>query len=158
VIGTQTSTSDSGGIVSLNANTFNNSQIYMDYFYETNNESFNSTRYWIIDTTEGRSYSIHNFLTRFNTYTSAGLFGFDNFGRALLSFLLLVLLTAGLTYRYGIVNEAAIMGIIFGVVLFLDSIGFMVNPSIPGLSPKAHLIPIITGVIFLGLLIREELR
>ena len=73
--------------------------------------------------------------------------------------MILVLIAGGLSFKYGIQSEVAIMGIIFGVVLFLDiGIGLIPNPDFNGLNPIDNLITVITGIILLGTLIREELR
>ena len=49
--------------------------------------------------------------------------------------------------------------LIFGIVLFLDvGIGLIPNPDFNGLNPIDNLITVITGIILVGTLIREELR
>lgn len=157
LIGSQSSTSSTGGFLSFNADTSNSTGIYMNYYYTTNGTTFNYTTFWITELSPN-SFSITHFFSDLNLYLSAGLFGIDNFGKVLISFVLLVLMVGFFTYRYGIANEAAIMGIIFGLVFFLDTIGFLPQPAFLGITPKDHFITIITGIIFGGLIVREEMR
>lgn len=157
LISTQTSTSSSGGTLNVNADTSNNTGIYMNYYYIVNGTYFNSTSYWTIQDT-GNKYSIFHFFTDLNLYLSAGLFGIDNFGKALIAFGLLVLISGFTIRRYGIQNEVSILGIIFGVILFLDTIGFLPEPTFNGITPLPHLIPILTGILFIGFFVKEEMR
>ncbi len=119
----------------------------------------NYTRIWYIQSTEYTEYSISNFLKRFTTYTNAGMFGFDDFGKAPISFLILIMVAGGLSYRYGIQSEVAIMGIIFGLVLVLDvGLGLIPNPQLATQSGIENIITVITGILLFGMLVKEELR
>ena len=158
-IGTETSTASSGGILDIDANTLNSSYIIINYYYLINETYTNATRIWYIQNSEGTEYSIWNFFQRFTTYTNAGLFGFDDFGKALISFLILVLVAGGLSFRYGINSEVAIMGIIFGLVLVLDvGLGLIPNPQLATQAGIENIITVITGILLFGILVKEELR
>jgi hypothetical protein len=158
-IDTQSSTASSGGVLNTNANTLNSSWIRMDYYYLINETYTNATRIWYIQNTEGTEYSISNFFERLIIYIDAGMFGFDNFGKALISFLILVLVAGGLSFRYGINSEVAIMGIIFGLVLVLDvGLGLIPNPQLATQAGLENIVTIITGIILFGFLAKEELR
>lgn len=162
LISEQTSSAN-GGTVSYNFNTGNESLIYMNYFYTINGTNQTGTRYWIIEDV-GNRYSLNNFFNRVSTYFDANMLGIggedgtDNFGKAFISVIILILVSGGLTYRYGINNEAAIMGIIFGIVLFLDvGIGFIPNPIMATNAGVSHLVTIVAGLILVALLIKEEI-
>ena len=169
-INSNISTTSTGGIVSITSNVYNynssnpNSinKIYMNYYYSTNSTCIiNGTRYWIIEQSSyGNQFSINNLINDIGIYTGVGLFGFDNFGRALLCFLVLVLTTGIMTRKYGIASEAAIMGVIFGIVLFLDiGVNWIPELTFGGLiTPQPHLVTIITGIILFGTILREELK
>ena len=160
LIGSDSDTTTTGGTIEVNTiDSSNQTQIYMNYYYIINSTQVDGSRTWQIQSTDGRGFSLWFFFQDFTTYIDADLFGFDYFGKAILSFTILILVAGGLSYRYGLQSEGAIMGIIFGVVLFLDvGIGLIPNPTFGGLEPKENFVTIITGLILLGTLIREELR
>ena len=159
IIATETSTASGGGVLSTTANTFNSSYKTMNYYYLINTTYTNASRIWYIQNTEGTEYSISNFFTRLTLYIDAGMYGFDDFGKALISFLILVLVAGGLSFRYGINSEVAIMGIIFGLVLVLDvGLGLIPNPQLATQAGLENIITIITGIILFGYLAKEELR
>ena len=159
VINSQSSTASSGGTLSTTANTLNSSWIRMNYYYLINTTYTNYTRIWYIQNTQYTEYSISNFFERFTLYINAGMFGFDDFGKALISFLILVLVSGGLSFRYGLQSEVAIMGIIFGLVLVLDvGLGLIPNPQLATQAGIENIITVITGILLFGMLVKEELR
>jgi len=158
-IGNMSSTASAGGTLNLAATTSNSSKVYMNYFYETNSTFVNGTKVWLINYGGDTSYSINNFFNRFSTYLDADLLGVkgeagnSDFGKAFISFLFLVLIVGSLSFRYGIVSEGAIMGIIFGVVMFLDvGIGLIPTPfnAVPNFPT------IFVGILLLATLFKEE--
>ncbi len=158
-IDTQSSTASAGGVLSTIAGASNSSWIRMDYYYLINTTFTNASRIWYIQSTVGTEYSISHFFERFTLYIDAGLFGFDEFGKALISFLILVMVAGGLSFRYGINSEVAIMGIIFGLVLVLDvGLGLIPNPQLATEAGLENIVTIITGIILFGFLAKEELR
>ena len=89
------------------------------------------------------------------------MFGFDDFGNAVLIVLIMVLGVGLLTYRYGVQSESALIGFIFALILFLDvGIGFIptiqIGQSIPLVGD--HLVSFIAGLILLRFILKEELR
>lgn len=165
VIGSDSSSSSNGGIVSVNnVNITNSSTITMTYLYEIDTsesdcEQVTGTRVWITQTTTGTEYSISQLATDFNSYVSIGLFGFDDFGKTLISVVVLVLMVGGLSRRYGIANEATIMGILFGTVFILDvGLNFIPKIQIAGISSIDYFFTYITFIMLIGVLIREERR
>jgi len=144
------SASTNGGTLTETVSTGNHSKIYMDYYYVVNSTYQNFTRTWTIFTTGYTDWSILIFFTDLVTYIDSGLFGLDNFGVALLCFILIFVFTGIMSYKYGFRSPAAIMALVFTLVLFLD-IGIGVLPDVMG----KHLITVITGLLFLGAFVRE---
>lgn len=162
LVSTESGTTTSGGTLTFaSVNVSNQSAIYMKYNYSINSTVVKGNYYWIITGTGGRNFSISHFIDDFKSYTSdsnGGLFGIDNFGRGLICIVFLFLVCGGLGYRYGIQSEPMILGIIFGVVLFLDTMDFLPPFDIAGIVPLDHFISIITGFILLGFILKEELQ
>jgi hypothetical protein len=159
LIGTNTSTVDTGGIVSLsNINTsFGQTNIYMNYFYLINGNYTNLSRSWLIQPTYGRNFSIWNFFQDLGIYIDSGFLGFDNFGKILLSFVLLVLISGGVAYNYGLRSEAAIMGIIFGVIFLLDvGLGFIPRIQIGSITAVPNFLTIVAFLLLIVFVIKEE--
>jgi len=90
---------------------------------------------------------------------SSGLFGIDNFGKTLISFVIIVLMVGGLSMRYGIASEGTIMGILFGTVFMLD-VGLNMIPrvEIEDIISINHFFTALTFIILLFILFREENR
>jgi hypothetical protein len=132
----------------------------MVYYYTVNGTNITyPLRTWIISSSYGRGFSIFRFFEDLNTYISAGLFGFDNFGKYFIAVIILILVVGGLSMRYGVVSEPALMGIVFGVVLFLDQVGFIPSRITVGdITSIPHFITFITAFILFIMIIREEMR
>jgi len=165
VISTQTSSDDTGGTLSLsNFNVSNGTQIFMDYYYSVNGSVCgNSTRFWTLNTEN--EFSIWYFFQDLGTYIDAdmyGILGDDNgqFSKALIASLIIILVVGGLVMRYGIQNEAVIMGMITGILLFLNTINLLPSPSFFTNSPVSFgdFLVYITLVITIGFIIKEEQR
>jgi len=103
----------------------------MNAYYVIDGETIlvNLPRIWKIQSTNGTEYSIWQLSQDLDTYISASLFGFDDFGRRLLSVIILITIVGGLSKRYGIASEGAITGLIFAIVFLLE-IGFEFLPQI----------------------------
>ena len=138
----------------------------MDYYYLANSTYINGTIYWTIQSTTGNEYSIKNFFTRVSTYMDNNLLGIngtngdDTFGRALISVLIIVLVTGGLTYRYGIQNEAVILGFLFGIVMLLDNMNFIPDlPSSFGINVDVgKFLTFVVALLAITMIIREEMQ
>jgi hypothetical protein len=161
LIGSDSSTTGTGGTITFSNVNVTNQSIYMYYNWSINTSTLNGVYYWINSRTEGREFSIWNFFKDFNDYTSessGGLFGLDNFGRGLLAVIFIVLVVGTMGYRYGIQSEPMVLGMIFGIVLFLDTMNFIPKPDILGIAPLDNFLTIITALILIGFVIREEMR
>jgi len=161
-IGTNSSTGN-GGILSINNVNVtyirnNESKLFMDYYYIINSTYINNSRTWIIQSIEGRAFSIWYFFTDLTLYIDSGnFFGFDDFGRVLLSIIVLVMVSGGLSLRYGIKSDAFVIGVIFGLVLILD-VGLNFFPPIEiGNNPAIeHFVTFIVLIVLIGVMIAEE--
>lgn len=141
--------SSTGGTVTILTNTANYSRITMNFYYVINGTYVNGTTNWLIQ--YPNDFSIWHFFTDLVTYIDADLFGIlgdDNgvFSKALISFVIIILLVGGLIMKFGVANEATIMGMIFGIVLFLNSIGMIPNPDF---ITRGTLGDFITAVLFI---------
>jgi hypothetical protein len=165
LISSQTGTTQEGGTLSfLNTNTTNQSTMYMLFSYSTNGTLCLSTsKNWFLQSINGRDYSLFRLFQDIDSAIDNNLLGIngesgnDTFGRALIAFVILISV-AGITInRYGIQNETAIMGLIFGLVLVLD-IGFGLIPSIQvgDLVAVDYFFSVVTFIAFIAFLIREE--
>ncbi len=149
--------SSSVGTIGINANTLNTSYIKMNFYYTINSTYFNGTRTWYVDT-GNNSFSILHFFNDLKLYMNAGFFGIDNFGRVLISIFIIVIVIGGIAIRYGIQNEAMLMGILFGIVYFFD-VGVGLIPSVTfGGNSISHFATIAVGLLLAGFLIKEEMR
>lgn len=159
----QSGSTSTGGYLASNVNVGNQTRMVMDYYYVVNSTYINGTKIWIVEVPN--DFSIKYLFTRVGTYVDANLLGIkgedgqDLFGKALLSVLVLIIVTGTLTYRYGIVSEAAILGVIFGVVLFLNSINFIPNPSfLTGSVELGEVLIYLIGALTIGFIFKEESR
>ena len=167
LIDSDISTTQEGGTLSfLNINTTNQSTMYLNYSYALNGSTCISTsKVWILQSTDGRDFSIFRLFADASSYMDANIFGIngesgtDTFSRSLIAFFILVVVAGITTTRYGIGSETAVMGIIFGTVLLLD-VGFGIIPTLQvgTLVAVDYFLSAITFLIFMVFLIREESR
>ena len=163
-IGSNSSSSTVGGTITFNLDVPESGRIIMNYYYVVNSTYMNYTRYWNIYKTN--DFSITRFFSDLNLYITANIFGINgedgdaSFGKALLSVLILVLVAGGLSYRYGINSEPAIMGLIFGLVLILNSLNFIPNPTFMdnAILSLGDLIAFIVMLLTIGFVIKGESR
>lgn len=163
VLGSNSSTSINGGVITLtNINVSTSQYITMNYVYtidDENSTQVSGTRVWITQSTTGREFSIYQFIQDLNTYLSDGLWGFDDFGRALISLLVIVIMVGAITKKYGMNSEAAVMAVLFGIVFFLDvGLGFIPRVEIGDIVSIPYFFTYITFIIVVALIIYEERR
>jgi hypothetical protein len=164
-IDTEVSYSAIGGTVSYNYNILNNTLITMNYYYIVNGTTITGSRYWL--TSSSSSFGIFNFFTDLSRYINlnmGGILSDDNgaFGKALISAIILIFVTGGLTIRYGINNNATIWGVLFGVVLFLNEMNFIPNPlfsnGFMSVIKLGDYITVIIFIIMVSQIMKEEYR
>ncbi|MFW6225651.1 MAG: hypothetical protein ACOC3V_01665, partial [bacterium] len=160
-IATRNANTNGGTLSALNilVGGVQNEQIYMDYYYEIDSNYENRTITWIIQSTEGRDYSLFNFFNNLDTNLEAGLFGIGDFGRAIFAILFIVMVVGGISLRYGIRSEPMVLGIMFGVILILDYVLEIIpDLTIGGLQPIDNFASFIVFIVLIGLLIKEEFK
>lgn len=162
LISLQTSTSSTGATLSWSNINVTNQSIYLNYNWSINSTiTVGNTFFWVNSETQGRDFSIWKFFSDFNLYTSTeggGLFGLDEFGKGLIAILILILVAGTTSYRYGVGSEPMILGIVFGVVLLLDTQDFIQTPVLAGIAPVDNFITIIAGILLIGFIMKEEFR
>ncbi len=126
-------------------------------------EGLSTSTNWIVQSTDGRDYSIWYLLTQSSEYLDANLYGVkgesgnDDFGRIIIVFLIIVLIAGVSIRQYGIQSESAIMSIIFAVVAILDvGLNFIPVIQIGGISVQSGILTGITFLMWIAFLIRER--
>lgn len=164
LIGSNSSNIGTGGTLYIfDVNVSNSEAVVMQGYYILNGTTylFNLPRIWKIQETDGTEFSIFNFFNRVNAYTEAEFFGISNFGKLLISAILLISTAGIMTSRYGINSEATITGIIFSIVFLLEvGLEFIPPITIPatGITLPRGILTAITFIVTVALLIREESR
>jgi len=152
-----TSLSANSGTTSLVQSTGNDTTIIMNYYWIISGNQTNATRTWNVRSTTGGDWSLRVFFTDLRSYVTQGMFGIDNFGLAIITFLTIFIFTGLMSWKFGLVSPAAISTLAFTLVLFFDvGLGLLDNLNPIGAVP--HFPTIFIGVIFIGILIRENLR
>lgn len=148
-----------GGTVTASVSTgsINNSLVSMNYYWIINSTYTNGTRYWAVLSSSGDSWSLKVFFTDLKTFLTAGVFGLDNFGMAIILFLLIFVSTGVMSYKFGITSPAAISTFIFFMVLFLD-VGLGMMETLNPFGAISHFPTIFVGIIMVSLLFREVYR
>lgn len=157
LLASNSSTSSSGGDILLNVSTGQNSSFYITYYWIVNGTTTQSSRSYLIIDLSDTSFSIANLINRFTGYVNSDptFFGLNDFGLGLLSFLLILVVTGTIKTKYGLSNAAALLGVIFGLVAFLDvSLGVIPNP----IGAVSNFPTIMTGVLFAGFLFKEVFK
>ena len=162
LIGSASSTTSTGGTVSFNNLNFSTNQTYisMKYYYKINSTFINGTRTFYLQDNYGRSFSIWQFFTDFKSYIDSGNFwGFDEFGKILLSVIVLIMVAGGASLRYGVRSDIFVAGIIFGLVLMLDyGLGWFGTIRIGNNMAVSNLPTIVCAIAIIVLIITEERR
>lgn len=152
VFAQNTSTASSGGFISSTLNTGQNKSFTMNYFWVINGSYNNASVTWGIADLSDSGFSLFAFFTDLVAYVGVGFFGLDNFGLAFLTFLCIFVITGVTSYKFGINSSAAIMALVFGLVLFFDvGLGLVPNP----IEAIPHAITVFAAFMFVGLLFRE---
>jgi len=147
-----TSAATNGGTVNLNVNTSENSTIIMEAYWVINSTYTNVSSYprWIIINTGDTGFSILHFFDDLTLYIDSGIFGLDDFGVALITFLFIFVFVGVLSFKFGIQSPEAILGLIFGLVLFLDvGVGRIPNIGIT-YFPTIFTAIILAGIYLMG--------
>lgn len=153
IVGTDSSTTEGSG-ASITYNTNNQTIIYIDYYWIVEGNYTNGTSYWIVTNSLNTGWSIKTFFTDLSLVLDSGLFGLDDFGRYLLSFLVLFMVVGVMGYKFGTTSPLFISITIFAVVFFLD----VVTGLIPAIRGIDNVLTYLAGVILFVTIIAEVAR
>jgi hypothetical protein len=130
----------------------------MNYYYKVNGTFINGSRTFYLQDNYGRSFSIWQFFKDFSSYIDSGnLWGFDEFGKILLSVILLIMVAGGASLRYGVRSDIFVAGIIFGVILMLDyGLGWFGTIHIGNNIAVNNLPTIVCALAIIVIIVREE--
>ncbi len=165
LIDSDSSTTQEGGTLTFNSiNTTNQTEMYLRYAYEVNNSICLSTSTnWIVQSIDGRDYSLWYLFTQSSEYLDANLYGVkgesgnSDFGRIVIVFLIIVLVSGVSMQKYGIQSEPAIMSIIFAVVAMLDfGLNFIPTIQVGDFIAIPHFVTVVTFIMWLAFLWRER--
>jgi hypothetical protein len=149
-----TSDTSNGGTVNLNLNTGTNSTLLMNYYYVINGSYSNFTKSFYIENLGDTSWSLKYLFTDVSLYLNSGMFGLDNFGLAIIIFLTIFIITGVMSFKYGFTSPAAIMTLIFGLVLLFDvGLGLIPNP----VGAVNHFPTLLTLLVLISIFIKEAL-
>lgn len=122
--------STNGGNVTSSISTGNNEWVTMDFFWEIDGNYTNMSRTWTIQS-ESKGYGLVTFFDRLKTYTDDGIFGLNAWSRTILIFLLIFIIVGVTSYYTGAYSPAAVVIMLFGLVVFFDAVLGMI-PAPPG--------------------------
>jgi len=146
-----------GGTTSLNLDVASNNQINMNYYWVINGNYTNGTRTWHVLSSAGTDWSISTFFTDLKNYADDGMFGLDNFGLAIITFLTIFIFTGIMSFKFGLVSPAGISSLVFTLTLFFDvGLGLMDNLGLDLAIP--HFPTIFMGIVLAGILFKEVIR
>ena len=138
-----------------------NSSIVMNAFWDINGNVTNVTSVWSVFIVDNRTgiASFDNLKHDFKQLThSFGSGRNAEFTKAIFAFLIILFTTGSLAFTTGIFSPLAILIYMFGIVFFLDVVGFLpsvLELSILGADP--NFITILVGVmVFLALIIDQK--
>ena len=150
------SSANNGGTVSINNNTGNLSNIIMDYFWIIDGNVSNATSSWVIISSEGTQWSIKVFFSDLDVYLTSGMFGLDNFGLAVISFMSIFIFAGIMSFKFGLRSPQAIAFLIGGMVVFLDVGTDLLDNLNP--TPVPFFPTIIVIMALIGIYTKEALR
>tara|TARA_R100000656_G_scaffold34028_2_gene29192 strand:- start:1487 stop:5137 length:3651 start_codon:yes stop_codon:yes gene_type:complete len=168
VLGSNSSTATGGGNLNVNVTTGNNSYILMNYYWNIGGNYSNATKIWgVLDQTP--KGTISGFVNLLKLYTSpcdintsceadeTSLFGLTMWGRTLLIFFAIFILTGTLAYTTGIYSPTAIAAFASGWITLFD-IGLGLLPLLPGSLSVHGVYSIISWMVVLMIGYREAMR
>jgi len=143
-LGSNSSTTGTGGIVSLNITSGNHSRITMNYYYLTGGNYTNFTRTWTVGE-QDYGFSIKTFFDDLKVYIDAGIFGLNDFSVTLLVFIFIFITVGLISLTTGFQSPLAILIEITVLVTLFDFVLGMVS------RPFGDAIPIATILSWIAL-------
>ena len=165
VLGSNSSTTSAGGNLNVNVTTGNNSYILMNYYWNIGGNYSNATKIWgVLDQTP--KGTISGFISLLKLYTSdcvnctadeSSLFGLTLWGRTLLIFFAIFILTGTLAYTSGIYSPTAIAAFASGWITLFD-MGLGLLPLLPNSLAVHGVYSIISWMVVVMIGYREAMR
>lgn len=151
-----TSATTNGGLLNVVLNTGNNTDLIMQYYWIINDTYTNASVQWFVFDSTGSGYGINTFFTNLNTHIGSGLFGLDSFGKSLLAFIIIFLVTGIFSLKFGLQSPVPIAGILVVLTWFFSVVVALI-PN-PPQAPNVPVAAIFITMIFVALLFREAPR
>lgn len=121
LITANSSSSSTGGLLTVSVNTSNYNKIKMTYYWTINGTLSNSTTVsWIVFNYAGTSWSIANLVTDITSALTSGIFGLNQASLNFIIFILIFGITGVASYKFSINNPNVIVGLVFGLVFLFD--------------------------------------
>lgn len=154
-LGSISSTTGTGGTVSLTINTGNHSNIVMNYYWVIDGNYSNASRMWYVSDTGDYGFSIKTFFTHLKDYTDQKIFGLNEFSRTLIIFFFIFIIVGTMCWVSGVYSPAAVIWeIVVLVALFDFGLGMIPTP----INAIEHFITFFMFLIAIGITIWEVKR
>ena len=152
ITGDTSATEGTGATLTYDVN--NQSIIYMDYYWIIEGNTSIGTTYWVVTNSLYTDWSIKTFFVDLGLYLDSGIFGLDNFGRYLITFLILFISVGIFSFKYGFTSPVPLTILTFSIVFFLDIVVGLI-PQIRGID---YLVTYLAGLIMIVTIIGEVSR
>jgi hypothetical protein len=150
--GSATCTGDTGCTATGIFNTTSNSSVIMNYYFQINNTYANGTHAWGVFLQYTGNYSLLYIIR--HDFQNLGS-GFNDFTKAIISIIIIVVVIGGLSIASGTLSPLAIVWELFALVFLLESISF-----VPSLEPVTNAVPyfytIVVGILAAGYTIYDH--
>ena len=152
IFNTTTGGTPSGSSVSAYLDTDNLTGITMYYFWVIDGNTLNGTRTWQVHPTYQGNFTMMTFFDDLRAFNAAG---FDDFGRILISVIIILFATGLLANEFGIYNPTGIATIVVLLCWGLEFVGLIPTIEILGESKK-YLISSTLTALLVALYIQEN--
>jgi hypothetical protein len=153
VLTNQVATNTTGGFLNATIDTSNYTSFDLEYYWEVNGVYMNGTRTYSIMTIYQGDYSLLSFFDDLRGFTGSGM---NDFTRALFAFVLILIITATVTFVAGVYSPLGILGLITGLTWFFNIVGLIPTIGIPLVG--SYLISIFMTLILGAFVILEYIK
>lgn len=160
-IHSDSSTTTTGGTLTKSFNTSNETRLTMTYYYITDGNRIDQSTFWLIYAPN--DFSVYHFLTRVGTYISADMYGVlgddeGYFAKAMLSIVVLILVTGTISFNYGLSSESAVTGLLFGVIFMLNMFNLIPTPDFLNFIELGDFLVFVVAIVTVSRILKEERR
>lgn len=150
VLSSLSGSTPSGGFVNATINTTNHTTITMDYFWEINSSIQNGTKTWQVRSTYQGDFSLMNFFDDLKVFSNSGM---DDFTRMIISFAIIFLVVAAVSFGLGNISAPAALILITILSAILEFVGLA-----PSLGDFPYFIPIMLMLFTIAYIIIDTSR